>query len=72
MMNEDVDRDFFNKVLSIDKMLWDLIKQLSANDHDVCDEHARKIIKISGEIHVDIMRPLYKKYPDLVKYLEED
>ncbi len=70
-MNESFDRDLFNNIHSIDKMLWNLIEQLSSNENDVSDHFARKIMKISGDIHMDIMRPLYKKHPDLIKLLEE-
>jgi len=57
----------FELLLEADKKLWEAVLEIREDNLDELEKHVKPLMELRGNIHVDFMRPMYKKYPILAE-----
>lgn len=60
-------KKIFDLLLEADRKLWDTVLEIQDSGDKKLDEFVKPLMKIRGEIHVEFMRPIYKKHPELAE-----
>ena len=55
----------FSLLIEADQKLWEAVMAIQENKIAGLDGYASKLMETRGHIHVEFMRPLYKKFPEL-------
>lgn len=63
----DSNKKIFDLLLEADKNIWNAVLEIQNGDAKNLESFMKPLMKIRGEIHVEFMRPIYKKYPELAK-----
>ncbi len=71
MTQEEHEKAIFSKAVQLNKDIWKLIEDIQYFTNEIDNEQIRKFVDLSGHLHVEILRPLYKKHPELVQLLEK-
>lgn len=62
-------------LLEADKCIWNAVLEINELDDEQLGKFVQPLMQLRGEIHVDFMRPIYTKYPELAQlagFDEED
>lgn len=68
-----MDREFeqfkkvFDLLLEADKMIWAAVTEIRDHEIQQLEQFVQPLMKLRGDIHVDFMRPIYKKYPKIAE-----
>jgi hypothetical protein len=69
----DMDKDYeahkkiFDLLLEADRNIWNAVLEIQDGDAKQLEELVKPLMRARGEIHVELMRPIYKKYPALAE-----
>lgn len=68
MENEfDKFKKIFDLLLEADKNIWEAVVEIRDRDIKQLEDFVQPLMKIRGDIHVDFMRPIYKRYPKIAE-----
>ena len=57
----------FDLLLEADKKIWAAIVEIKDGEIKQLEKFVRPLMKIRGDIHIEFMRPIYKKYPKIAE-----
>ena len=57
--------EVFQRLINADKQLWKAVKAIEDSDIEPLESLISNLMKFRGDLHVNSMRPMYKKYPHL-------
>ena len=57
----------FDLLLEADKNIWKAVVEMRDSEIKPLEKLVQPLMIIRGEIHVEFMRPIYKKYPEIAK-----
>lgn len=57
----------FSLLLEADKKIWAAVLEIRNDGMSQLEDFVQPLMKLRGELHVEFMRPLYKRYPELAK-----
>jgi hypothetical protein len=68
-MNTDFDayKKIFDLLLEADKNIWNAVLEIRDGDAKQLESFIQPLMKVRGEMHVEFLRPIYKKYPEIAK-----
>ena len=57
----------FDFLLEADKNIWKAVVEMRDSENKQLEKFVQPLMKIRGDIHVEFMRPIYKKYPKIAE-----
>ena len=63
----DASKKIFDLLLEADKNIWGAVLEIQDGDAKQLESFIQPLMKMRGEIHVEFMRPIYTKYPEIAK-----
>ena len=68
-MGNEADKyeEVFQHLIDADKQLWEAVKAIEDSGIEHLELLIPNLMKFRGDLHVDFMRPIYKKYPHLAE-----
>lgn len=57
----------FDLLLEADKNIWKAVVEMRDGGSKELEKFVQPLMKIRGDIHVEFMRPIYKKYPKIAE-----
>lgn len=68
-MSTDFDayKKIFDLLLEADKNIWGAVLEIQDGDANQLEGFIQPLMEMRGEIHVEFMRPIYTKYPEIAK-----
>lgn len=63
----DVYKEVFDSLLDADKCLWKAVLDIQDRGDTHLNGLINSLMQIRGEIHTEIMRPIYKQHPELAE-----
>lgn len=68
-MNTDYEayKKIFDLLLEADKSIWSAVLEIQDGDAKQLESFIKPLMQMRGEIHVEFMRPIYTKYPEIAK-----
>jgi len=60
-------RKVFDLLLEADKKIWAAVVEIQDGEIKQLEKFVQPLMQIRGDIHVEFMRPIYKKYPEIAK-----
>ena len=59
--------EIFRLLLEADRKLWEAVAAIHENETALSALFIQPIMQMRGDIHVNFLRPMYKKFPELEK-----
>ena len=53
----------FDLLLEADKKIWAAVVEIRDGEIKQLEKFVQPLMKLRGDMHVEFMRPIYKKYP---------
>lgn len=68
-MDTDFDayKRVFDLLLEADQKIWSAVLEIQDGNTKELERLIQPLMQLRGEIHVELMRPIYTKYPELAK-----
>lgn len=68
-MNNDFEqcKKVFDMLLKADNSIWEPVIEIQNSNNKQLEEFIQPLMNLRGEIHVEFMRPIYQKYPEIAK-----
>jgi len=66
-MDNEFEKKVFDLLLEADQSIWKAVVEMRDSESKPLEKLVQPLMKIRGEIHVEFMRPIYKKYPKLAE-----
>ena len=57
----------FDLLLEADKKIWEAVVEIRDGEIKKLEGFVQPLMKLRGDMHVEFMRPIYKKYPKIAK-----
>ena len=57
----------FDLLLEADKKIWAAVSEIKDGEIKPLEKFVPPLMKLRGDIHVEFMRPIYKKYPKIAE-----
>lgn len=57
----------FDLLLEADKKIWAAVSEIKDGEIKPLEKFVQPLMKLRGDIHVEFMRPIYKKYPKIAE-----
>jgi hypothetical protein len=58
--------ELFRFILEADQKIWQAVGSISESETEFADSMVEALMQIRGEIHLKVLRPVYKRFPDLL------
>lgn len=60
-------KKIFDLLLLADKNIWEAVVEIRHGEIKQLENFVQPLMKLRGEMHVEFMRPIYKKYPKIAE-----
>lgn len=57
----------FSLLLEADRKIWEAVIEIRNYDNKQLTQLVNPLMKLRGEMHIEFMRPIYKKYPKIAE-----
>ena len=69
MMDDEFEehKKVFDLLLSADKNIWEAVVEIRDGEIKQLEKFVQPLMKLRGEMHIEFLRPIYKKYPKIAE-----
>ena len=69
MMDDEFEehKKVFDLLLSADKNIWEAVVEIRDGEIKQLEKFVQLLMKLRGEMHIEFLRPIYKKYPKIAE-----
>lgn len=60
-------KKIFDLLLLADKNIWEAVVEIRHGEIKQLENFVQPLMKLRGDMHVEFMRPIYKKYPKIAE-----
>lgn len=60
-------KKIFDLLLQADKNIWEAVIEIRNGEIKQLEKFVQPLMKLRGDMHVEFMRPIYKKYPKIAE-----
>ena len=60
-------KKIFDCLLEADRNIWQAVVEIGDGGNGQLDKFVQPLMNIRGDLHVEFMRPIYKKYPKIAE-----
>ncbi len=57
----------FDFLLEADRNIWKAVVEMRDSENKQLERFIQPLMKLRGDLHVEFMRPIYKKYPKIAE-----
>ena len=63
-------KEVLSELIRVDDQLWAIVEEIRDLDLPNSDEIVNALMRVRGELHIRLMRPIYSENPDLERLVD--